>query len=210
MTDGQGPYTTITATRRQEMLVGERARHVLLQRRQGGATPLTDENGVRAAYAAHGPELFRFALRGVGDVGAAEDVVQETFLRAWRAADRFDAGLASLRVWLFAIARTTMIDHMRASVVRPWNADVQAAPTGTAHEDVEDHADRLVRSWVVQEALQRISDEHRTAIVETHLKERPHAEVAAELGIPVGTLRSRIFYGLRSLRLVMDEMGVTP
>lgn len=188
----------------------ERARHLVLQRNPRSATPLGDEDGVRAAYAAHGPELFRFALRGLGDVGAAQDVVQETFLRAWRAADRFDAGIASLRVWLFAIARTTMIDHVRASAVRPWDADVRETPIATAHADIEDHADRIVRSWVVQEALQRISEEHRTAIVETHLKERPHVDVAAELGIPVGTLRSRIFYGLKSLRLVMEEMGVTP
>ena len=192
------------------MWVAERVRHLLAQRDERSATPLSDEDGVRAAYAAHGPELFRFVLRGLGDVGAAQDVVQETFLRAWRAADRFDAGVASLRVWLFAIARTTMIDHVRASAVRPWDADVHEAPVSTASADIEDHADRLMRSWMVQEALQRISEEHRTAIVETHLRERPHAEVAAELRIPVGTLRSRIFYGLKSLRLVMEEMGETP
>ncbi len=67
-----------------------------------------------------------------------------------------------------------------------------------------------MRSWMVQEALQRISDQHRTAIVETHLKERPYAEVAGELGIPIGTLRSRVFYGLKSLRVAMEEMGETP
>jgi len=190
--------------------VVEQTRHLRLHTTGRTATPLSDDDGVRAAYAAHGPELFRFALRGLGDVGAAQDVVQETFLRAWRAADRFDADVASLRVWLFAIARTTMIDHVRASAVRPWDADVQSAPASAAEPSIEDHADCLMRSWLVQEALRRISDEHRTAIVETHLRERPHAEVAAELGIPIGTLRSRIFYGLKSLRLAMEEMGETP
>ena len=191
--------------------MGERVRQLLPRSNERRERPLSDEDGVRAAYAAHGPELFRFALRGLGDVGAAQDVVQETFLRAWRAADRFDANVASLRVWLFAIARTTMIDHVRAAAVRPWDADVHEPAVGKgAAADIEDHADRLMRSWVVQEALQRISEEHRTAIVETHLKERPHAEVAAELHIPVGTLRSRIFYGLKSLRLAMEEMGETP
>ena len=181
--------------------------------RQPGAhatTSLADDTGVRAAYAAHGPELYRFALRGLGDVGAAQDVVQETFLRAWRASDRFDESVASLRVWLFAIARTTMIDHYRASAVRPWDADVHEPPEGDTGGASQDQVDRLMDSWVVQEALGRISHEHRQAIVETHLKERPHGEVAAELGIPIGTLRSRIFYGLKSLRVAMEEMGERP
>ena len=176
-----------------------------------GVPRLTDEEGVRAAYYTHGAELFRFALRGLGDVNAAQDVVQETFLRAWRAAGRFDSSVASLRVWLFAIARTAMIDHARASAVRPWDANVQEATAADGGQGaVEDQTERLMRSWMIQEALQRISEQHRTAIVETHLKERPYDEVAAEQGIPVGTLRSRVFYGLKSLRVAMEEMGEAP
>ena len=170
---------------------------------------LCDEEGVRAAYAAHGSEIYRFALRGLGDTGAAQDVVQETFVRAWRAADRYDASLSSLRTWLFAIARTTVIDHARASAVRPWDTDVRPVSVD-AGASSRDEVDRLLDSWVVHEALQRITEEHRRAIVETHIKDRPHDEVAAELGIPIGTLRSRIFYGLKALRLAMDEMGETP
>ena len=175
------------------------------------APSLADEAGIDAAYAAYGAELYRFALRGMGDVGAAEDVVQETFLRAWRAADRFDDSIASLRVWLFAIARNTMISHIRASRVRPWDATVVEPPEGdTGRASAEgDFTDRLLRSWVIEEALQRISEEHRNAIVETHLKDRPYSEVAAENGVPIGTLRSRVFYGLKALRTALDEMGVT-
>ncbi len=178
----------------------------------GAAAPgLEDEDAVGAAYEAHGAELYRFVLRGLGDAMAAQDVVQETFLRAWRAADRFDPRLASLRVWLFAIARNTMLDHARASRVRPWQGVLVVPPTGEqAAGSVEDASERLVRSWVVEEALRRLSEEHRTAIVQTHLRERPYAEVAAELGVPVGTVRSRVFYGLKALRVAMDEMGVTP
>ncbi len=172
---------------------------------------LHDEDGVHAAYVAHGGELYRFVLRGLGDPMAAQDVVQETFLRAWRSADRYDPTLASLRVWLFAIARNAMIDHTRAAGARPWQGNLVDPPTAeAAATPVDDPTERLLRSWVVEEALQRISDEHRAAIVETHLKERPYAEVAGELGIPVGTLRSRVFYGLKALRVAMDEMGVTP
>ena len=179
---------------------------------QAGVAGLDDEVAVHAAYTAHGPELYRFVLRGLGDPGAAQDVVQEVFLRAWRAAGRFDPELASLRVWLFAIARNAMIDHARAAGVRPWQSNLVDPPTAEAVSDavVEDPTERLLRSWVVEEALQRISEDHRTAIVQTHLKERPYAEVAAELQVPIGTLRSRVFYGLKALRVAMDEMGVTP
>jgi RNA polymerase sigma-70 factor (ECF subfamily) len=172
---------------------------------------LGDEDAVHAAYVAHGGELYRFVLRGLGDCGAAQDVVQETFLRAWRAADRFDPELASLRVWLFAIARNAMLDHARAAGVRPWQGNLVDPPTAEAVSGaVDDPTDRLLRSWVVEEALRRVSEEHRTAIVQTHLLERPYAEVAGELGVPIGTLRSRVFYGLKALRVAMDEMGVTP
>src|SRR6266446_152945 len=80
---------------------------------------LTDDDGVRAVYAAHGPELYRFAVRSLGDRGLAEEAVQETFVRAWRAADRFDDALGSLRTWLFAIVRNVVIDLSRARAVRP-------------------------------------------------------------------------------------------
>lgn len=163
---------------------------------------------MRAAFDAHGAELYRFALRALRDPGAAEDVVQETFLRAWRAADRYDAGVASLRVWLFAIARNAVTDHVRAARVRPWDA----VPSDPAPDVVTaaDASERLLDAWVIEEALGRISEPQRAAIVETHLKERPYAEVAKEQRIAVGTLRSRVFYGLRSLRSALDQMGVTP
>lgn len=172
---------------------------------------LADEDEVYAAYLLHGPELYRFVLRGLGDAQAAEDVVQETFLRAWRAADRFDPALASLRVWLFAIARNAMIDHVRAHQARPWQRSLVDPPTAerVAQPD-EDQTETVLVAWVVEEALSRLSEQHRVAIVQTHLLGRSYDEVAAELRIPAGTLRSRVFYGLKALRVAMDELGVTP
>ena len=173
------------------------------------AAAASDRLDVRAAYAAHGPELYRFALRQLGDGGAAQDVVQEVFLRAWRATDSYDPELASLRTWLFAIARNVVVDEARRFAVRPWQRNLTdfSGPEAGGEEPADD---RLVDAWVVEEALRRIGHDHRTAIVQTHLRGRPHDEVAAELGIPVGTLRSRVFYGLKALRLVMEEMGVEP
>ncbi|MCM0622326.1 sigma-70 family RNA polymerase sigma factor [Nocardioides bruguierae] len=172
---------------------------------------LADEDEVHAAYLRHGPEIYRFLLRGLGDPGAAQDVTQETFLKAWRNADRFDPTLSSLRVWLFGIARNAMIDHARASGARPWQSTLLDPPSVAERaEEVADPTERMLEGWLLEEALRRVAEHHRTAIVETHLRERPYDEVAGELGVPVGTLRSRVFYGLKALRAAMDEMGVAP
>jgi RNA polymerase sigma-70 factor (ECF subfamily) len=179
----------------------------MASRRVTSRVCLKCEDGVREAYAAHGPELYRFAVRTLGDPGAAQDVVQETFLRAWRAADLFDPELASVRVWLFAIARNVVTDQRRRGAVRPWWGDVRDP------EDLElvagrvvDPSERLVQAWFVEEALSRIGEGHRQAIVETYLRDRTYQEVAAELAIPVATLRTRVFYALKALRVTLEEM----
>ena len=75
--------------------------------------------------------------------------------------------------------------------------------------DPTDDVGRLMQRWLVEEALRRLGEDHRRALQETYLADRPYAEVAAELGVPVSTLRSRVFYGLKALRLVLDEMEVS-
>ncbi|MEJ8278200.1 sigma-70 family RNA polymerase sigma factor [Pseudonocardia spirodelae] len=170
---------------------------------------LDSESGLRAAYNAHGAELYRYALRQLGDEGAAQEAVQEVFLRAWRRADSYDASVASLRVWLFAIARNVVIDEIRRVAARPWRRRLTDEPeAGT--DAIGPADDALVDAWLVEEALRRLRPEHRQAIVEAYLRGRPHAEIAAEAGVPIGTVRSRVFYGLKALRLAMDEMGVEP
>ena len=82
------------------------------------AGALIRERDVREAYAAHAGELYGFAMRSLGDAGLAEEAVQETFLRAWRAGKRFDPEIGSLRTWLFAILRNVVIDLGRARAVR--------------------------------------------------------------------------------------------
>ncbi len=179
--------------------------------RRFSRTPsLAREEGVREAYAAHGAELYRFALRGLGDAHAAQDAVQETFLRAWRARDRYDPQVASLRVWLFGIARNVVIDLHRARGARPWLRSLADHETlADAPSVAPDQWDALMHRWLVEEALRRLGDDHRQALEETYLADRPYDEVARELGIPVSTLRSRVFYGLKALRVVMEEMEVS-
>lgn len=173
-----------------------RVRLRLIERDEG----LSSDSGVRAAVQAHSGELYGFAFRALGDQGLAEEVVQETFVRAWRAGRRFDPEIASLRAWLFAILRNVIIDATRARSVRPGVATAVDVA-------IADNIDVLLRSWVVEEALRRLTDEHRRAVVEVYYQGRSAVDVAADLGVPAATIRSRLFYGLRALRLSLDELG---
>ena len=161
---------------------------------------LADEAAVASAYRAHGPELYRAAVRSLGDAPLAEEAVQEVFVRAWRAADRYDPMLSSLRTWLFAILRNVVIDLGRARAARPVVAESKIEPS------VEPIEETLL-AWQVEEAMRRIGDQHREILVETYYRGRPYAEVAGELGIPVGTVKSRVYYALRALRIALEEMG---
>jgi RNA polymerase sigma-70 factor (ECF subfamily) len=164
------------------------------------ADALISEAGVREAYAAHGGELYGFAVRSLRDPGLAEEAVQETFIRAWRAGDRFDPELGSLRTWLFAILRNVVIDLGRARSARPEVLD-------EAPEGIEEPLEQALLAWQVEEALRRIGTSHRQVIVESYFRGRPYAELAAELGVPEGTIKSRVYYGLRALRNALEELG---
>jgi len=161
---------------------------------------LTHERDVREVYAAHAAELYGFAARSLGDPGLAEEAVQETFLRAWRAGERFDPEIGSLRTWLFAILRNVVVDLARARAARPRLAEGEGEP-------VVEPFDEALLAWQIEEAMRRIGEQHRRVLVETYYRGRPYGEVAEELGIPEGTVKSRVYYGLRALRVVLEEMG---
>ena len=165
------------------------------------AAEVADEGGLRLAFLAHGGELYGYARRSLGDPAAAEDVVQETFVRAWKARDRFDTNLGTLRTWLFTIARRVVIDHARSRAVR------QSDPLPAELAVADDEMERAMTAWQVEEAVRRLRPEHRQVLVETYYQGRSGREVAEALGIPEGTVRSRLFYALQSLRLVLEEMG---
>jgi RNA polymerase sigma-70 factor, ECF subfamily len=178
---------------------------------------------LRVLYDIYGGEIFRFCNRLVGDRGTAEEAVQETFLRAWRSAKTWDPAAGSIRTWMYAIARNVSIDLLRSRSrrvrVEPQfkSADDRndgfdpytSISVSGNHERGSDDAgfDTLMSSWMLEEALRRISPDHRDALVLTYVRDRPYAEIATVLGIPEATLRTRVFYGLKSLRSVLDEMG---
>ena len=120
-------------------------------RRRTDAPSLNSEAGLRAAYDAFGGELYRMTRRALNDDGLAEEAVQETFLRAWRAADRYDPRRSSLRTWMFAIARNVTIDLARARSARPERTGQEVEHT----QAVKDTTEEALRSWEMEEALRR-------------------------------------------------------
>ncbi|MFI6864996.1 sigma-70 family RNA polymerase sigma factor [Streptomyces sp. NPDC050421] len=161
---------------------------------------------MQAAYDLYGGELFGFAFKALEDRQLAEDVVQETFIRAWRSPRGFDPDQGSLRTWLFAIARNGVVDAVRRRRVREgpgfssWDA---VSESSSALDGVDQLLDRIQ----LGEALERLSPQHREAVVEVYFGGRTCAELGAEQGISASTMRSRLYYGVRSLRLVLEENG---
>ncbi len=156
-----------------------------------------------AAFEANRAELLGFACQSLGDHGLAEDAVQETFVRALRARHGFDPRRGAIRPWLFAIERRTIVDlARRRSANRAQELD-RNLPAAT------DQLDGALLAWNVEEALRRLHPDHRRVVLEIYYRGRPSREVARELGIPEGTVRSRLYYALRALRLSFDEMGWT-
>ena len=172
------------------------------------AMPALPESALRAAYDAHGGELFRFAQRSLGDAGLAEEAVQEAFVRAWRASASYDPARASQRTWLFAILRNVVIDLVRARSVRPPLSDgTHGTDADVAATTADDSIDRMLTVWQVEAALAALGDHHRRALVEVHWRGRPYADVADELGVPEGTVKSRVYYGLRAMRDALEAQG---
>jgi RNA polymerase sigma-70 factor, ECF subfamily len=161
---------------------------------------------VTRAYDAHGHALFGFAVNALRDRGVAEDCVQETFLRAWRARDRYDPSRASARTWLFAIARNVVADALRARERTPKpHADLIG---GATTDDVEDAApgatDPLDRLQLLA-ALATLSPAHREVLLAVHVYGLSYDELATRTGVSAPTLRTRAFYALRALRTHFDE-----
>ncbi len=142
-------------------------------------------------------------MRLTGDRGFAEDVVQETMLRAWRHPKVLDQSEMPARAWLFTVSRRIVIDEWRRGRSRRETptADLPENPTPA---DVEQQLQR----WQIEEALAMLSPAHREALVECFYRGYSVDEAARRLGIPAGTVKSRCHYALRALQLILSEMGV--
>ncbi|MDX3850998.1 sigma-70 family RNA polymerase sigma factor [Streptomyces sp. AK02-01A] len=170
-----------------------------------GAVGLDDrEQTIRTGYEKHVPALLAYVRRQVGgDQHKAEDIVQETLLRCW---SKFDGdNHTMLRPWLFKVARNLVIDGYRRGGARPKEVD----GTGWLEQEPAelDHIENILSSVVVSEALKALSPAHREAIYLTYFLGKTIEEASDALGIPPGTIKSRLFYGMRSLKLALQERG---
>lgn len=165
-----------------------------------------DEDLIRAVDAEHGAALWSTALRLTGrDHGRAQDAVQEVLFRAWRHPEALDASRGSTRGWLLRTLRNVLIDEWRARSVRPETVTAEVPEVG-----VPDAAEGALQSWLVEDALRKLTPAHREVILECYYRGHSVAEAAARLNLPPGTVKSRTHYALRALRETLEAMGVTP
>ncbi|HEY3015478.1 MAG TPA: sigma-70 family RNA polymerase sigma factor [Nocardioides sp.] len=161
---------------------------------------------MRRLHDEHAAALWGFCLRLTGqDRARAEDVVQETLLRAWRNFSVLDRSQGSVRAWLFTVARNIVIDDWRTKRSKS-ELPVAEVPEAAGPDD---RTDRLLLSWVVAEAVTKLSLEHRAVLLECYYRGASVAEASRRLGVPEGTVKSRTHYALRALRLALEEMGVS-
>ena len=165
----------------------------------------TDEaETLRALSDAHAESVRRYVVHLTGNASGADDIVQETLLRAWRTPKIMSQPVDSTRSWLFTVARNLVIDEYRSARRR------HELTTDQMPERVErDRTDSLFEALLIEEALAGLGHEHRSVIVHCYYGGRSIAETAAVLEIPEGTVKSRLHYGLRALRLALQEKGVT-
>ncbi|WP_295781713.1 sigma-70 family RNA polymerase sigma factor [uncultured Microbacterium sp.] len=166
---------------------------------------MRDEHAqLTALYDAHAIPVWRYVVSLTGDHAGADDVVQETLLRAWRTPRVMSDDPASLRSWMYTVARNLVIDEARSARRR------HELPVDELPERVRDgDTDAMFDALLVEEALSTLTPDHRAVIVSAYYGGRSVAQTAEELGIPAGTVKSRLHYAVRALRLALQERGVT-
>ena len=162
--------------------------------------PGDPDAAIRQLYSHYAKALHGYVEQFCPDRASADDIVQETFIRAWRHLPQLSADDRPVRPWLFRVARNLLIDADRAARARPTTVPGSAAEVGT-DSGLEEILDRQL----VSDALQHLSPAHQTVLVETFYRGGTMATVARELGIPHGTARSRLHYALDALRKQFEE-----
>jgi len=166
-----------------------------------GQLPADADAAIRELYSRHAKALHGYVERFCPNRASADDIVQETLIRAWRHLPQLTADDRPVRPWLFRVARNLLTDADRAARARPVTA--AAEPAETARDDSE--LDQILDRQLVADALQYLSPAHRAVLVETFYHDRTLATVARHLGIPDGTARSRLHYALHALRKQIQE-----
>jgi RNA polymerase sigma-70 factor, ECF subfamily len=164
--------------------------------------PVQDPQALlKALYADYAPALRAYVTRLLSDPHQAEDVVQETMLRAWRNAEVLVPERGSVNGWLMRVAHNIAVDKIRARKARPDEVEESAATP----RSLEDHAATVVDTVFVDRALARLSPAHREVLRVVYFGDRTAVQAAEVLGLPVGTVKSRTYHGLRRLKVCLEE-----
>lgn len=162
-----------------------------------------DEEALAELYDRFGRVAYGLALRIVRDPALAEDAVQEGFLAVWRSAARFVAERAKASTWILTLIHRRAVDLVRRE--QPRRAEPLETAPGETGADTEEEAWRRLRRARVQEALKRLPDKQREALELAYYGGYTQSELAERLGEPLGTIKSRMFSGLASLRELLAE-----
>jgi len=166
-----------------------------------------DRDAFQTIFDYYAPRVKSFTLRsGIAEI-TAEEIAQETLLTVWRKADKFNPALASVSTWIFTIARNKKIDRLRKDS-RPLPDANDPSFAGFGVETPETTAWHSINAKKVHCALAQLPEEQRKVLTLSFIEENSHAAVAEMLGIPLGTVKSRIRLGIEKLRtLLADQRG---
>ncbi|WP_438290068.1 sigma-70 family RNA polymerase sigma factor [Streptomyces sp. HUAS TT7] len=166
-----------------------------------GSRRYAHERDLAELQRAHGPALLRFLLGlTYGDRQRAEDLLQETLVRAWQHPEAFEAPYCSMRPWLFTVARRLAIDARRGRLARPTEVGDEVL---LATAEPGDHAERCTAALDVRAAVKSLTPQHRAVLVQLYFRGLSVTEAAEVLGVPPGTVKSRSYYALRALARVL-------
>lgn len=167
----------------------------------------SDDQALAELYDRFGGVAYGLALRILRDEALAQDAVQEAFLNVWRTADRFLAERASASTWILTFVHRRAVDLVRRQE-RRGAEPLTAAAEAPAAERVDEQATVRLQRRVVQEALSQLPPEQRQALELSYYGGLSQSELAAQLGQPLGTIKSRTFAGLARLRDLLAQAGL--
>ena len=156
-------------------------------------------------YREYGRLVYAVALRALGDRGLAEEVTQQVFVKAWRAAAVVDDS-RELAPWLSAIARRTAIDVYRREALRAGAPLEAVAPDDPAMVTVPESVESMYETWEVREAVGELPDDEREVVRLQHFEGMTHGQIADRLGVAVGTVKSRSFRAHKRLATALGHL----
>lgn len=167
-----------------------------------------DKRALQILYCRHNVFIYRFVLRFLSDEASAEDVISDVFLAVWRRAGRFE-GRSQVSTWLLAIARNKALSLMRARTTEPLDEEIA--------ESVEDHSDdpeatlqKEQRRAILQECLTQLSAVHREIVDLVYYHGKKIEEAASILGVPLNTVKTRMFYARKRIGELIAAKGLAP